>query len=75
MPKVDLGRPATYQDLVDARHAWLVDPIIRTLEVLRLDGTRCTLLDTHTGNATVRAEPFEVMALELGLLWEDGTTA
>jgi Uma2 family endonuclease len=53
------------------RHAWLVDPILRTLEVLRLEGGRWSLLDTLVGNAVVRAEPFEALDLELGALWED----
>lgn len=53
------------------QHAWLVDPILRTLEVLRLDGVHWTLLDTHVGSVTVRAEPFEAVELELGRLWND----
>jgi hypothetical protein len=52
------------------RHAWLVDPLLRTLEVLRLERGRWVLLDTHRDDARVRAEPFEVFELELGLLWE-----
>jgi Uma2 family endonuclease len=54
-------------------HAWLVDPIVRTVEILRLHEGRWILLDTHAGRATVRAEPFETFELELELLWpEDG---
>lgn len=52
------------------RHLWLVDPELRTLEVYRLESGRWSLLDTHVGEVTVRAEPFEVLALELGSLWE-----
>jgi Uma2 family endonuclease len=52
-------------------HAWLVDPMLRTLEVLRLEAGRWTLLDTHSGSVTVRAEPFEAIELELGGLWEE----
>jgi Uma2 family endonuclease len=53
------------------RHAWLVDPVVRSLEVLRLEDGRWTLLDTHVGDATVRAEPFEAVELVLSPLWED----
>jgi Uma2 family endonuclease len=53
------------------RHAWLVDPLARTLEVLRLEGAHWTLIDTHTGEAVVRAEPFEAVELELGALWAE----
>jgi Uma2 family endonuclease len=52
------------------RHAWLVDPIARSLEVLRLEGAHWTLLDVHLGDVTVRAEPFEALELELEALWE-----
>ena len=53
------------------KHAWLVDPLARSLEVLRLEHGRWSLLDTHAGNAVVRAEPFEAIELELGALWEE----
>jgi len=52
-------------------HAWLVDPLARTLEVLRLEGGRWVLLATHAGNDIVRAEPFVDVDLELCLLWSD----
>jgi Uma2 family endonuclease len=55
-------------------HVWLVDPVTRTLEVLRRDGTRWTLLGTHAGQDVVRAEPFEELELSLPQLWgEEGT--
>ena len=54
-------------------HAWLVDPIARTLEVLRLENGRWLILATHTGSETVRAEPFDQIDLELRSLWTDGT--
>jgi Uma2 family endonuclease len=52
-------------------HAWLVDPIARTLEVLRLGDGRWTILSTWSGLVTIRAEPFDAMDLDLSLLWED----
>jgi Uma2 family endonuclease len=53
------------------RHAWLVDPILRTLEALRLDGGLWSILATHKDDARVRAEPFDAIELELGILWAD----
>ncbi|HEX8820960.1 MAG TPA: Uma2 family endonuclease [Archangium sp.] len=50
---------------------WLVDPEVRTLEVLQLDGRRYTLRALHSGTDTVRAEPFEALALSLRLLWAE----
>ena len=52
-------------------HAWLVDPVARTLEVLRLEAGRWTILATHAGDEVVRAEPFADIDLELALLWAD----
>jgi Uma2 family endonuclease len=55
----------------EVRHAWLIDPMARTLEVLRLDAGRWTILSTHAGTEVVRAEPFDAVEFELGLLWAD----
>jgi Uma2 family endonuclease len=54
------------------RHAWLVDPIEQTLEVLRLDQERWTIVTAAGGAEVVRAEPFEAIELELARLWADG---
>jgi Uma2 family endonuclease len=50
-------------------HAWLVDPIARTLEVFRREGERWSVLGTWRDEARVRAEPFEAFELELSALW------
>lgn len=50
-------------------HYWLIEPEARTLEVLRLDGDGYRIAATFEGDAKVRAEPFEAVELELGLLW------
>ncbi len=52
-------------------HAWLIDPLARTLEVMGLDAGRWTLLATHGGPAVVRAEPFEQIGLDLASVWGD----
>ena len=46
-----------------------MDPIARTLEVLRLEGGRWSILVTHAGEATVRVEPFEAIEFGLGEFW------
>ncbi|MCY1030031.1 Uma2 family endonuclease [Corallococcus sp. BB11-1] len=53
------------------KHVWLVDPLQRTLEVFRLEGPHYLLLATHEEEAVVQVEPFEALALELRVLWED----
>jgi Uma2 family endonuclease len=52
-------------------HAWLIDPVARTLEVLRLAAGRWTILAAHTGSDVVRADPFAEIELELQALWAD----
>jgi Uma2 family endonuclease len=52
-------------------HAWLVDPLARTLEAMRLETDKWLLLGVHKDGARVRAEPFEAFELELGVLWAD----
>jgi len=51
------------------RHAWLLDPIGRALEVLALDGDGGRLVATWRGSAVVRAVPFDAIELELAALW------
>ncbi|HEX8822768.1 MAG TPA: Uma2 family endonuclease [Archangium sp.] len=50
-------------------HAWLVDPLARTLEVFRREPSGWLLTATHAGVETVRAEPFDAVPLGLGTLW------
>jgi Uma2 family endonuclease len=50
-------------------HAWLVDPLQQTLEVLRLESERWSLVATHEANAKVRAEPFDALELALRTHW------
>lgn len=52
-------------------HAWLLDPLARTLEALRLERGRWTILATHAGAEKVRAEPFTEIELDLSALWAD----
>ncbi len=53
------------------RQVWLLDPERRTLEVLRLEGRRYSLLALYSGEDNVRAEPFPSLTLPLRLLWEE----
>jgi Uma2 family endonuclease len=50
-------------------HAWLLNPAIQTLEVLRLESQRWSLIAAHEGSARVRAEPFTDIELDLAGLW------
>ena len=50
-------------------HLWLVNPLSRTLEVFRRSPEGWLLLATHAEDERVRAEPFDAIELELGVLW------
>ena len=50
-------------------HAWLVNPLRQTLEVLGLESGSWRQLGAHEGNANVRARPFDAIELELSTLW------
>jgi hypothetical protein len=50
-------------------HVWLVDPLERMVEVLRLDGDSYRLVITRGGTDRVRLEPFGAIEIELEALW------
>jgi Uma2 family endonuclease len=54
-------------------HAWLIDPLARTLEVRRLVDGAWTIVAIHSGEDIVRAEPFEAVEIELPRIWDDPT--
>jgi Uma2 family endonuclease len=51
------------------RHLWILDPVVKTLEVYRLENERCVLVDTFAAEERVRAEPFDQVELDLSALW------
>ncbi len=66
---LDRARKMTVYAREGVRHLWLVDPVLQTLEVFRLEHGGWFLLGTHVHEERVRAEPFEVLELELAALW------
>lgn len=53
------------------KHLWLVDPLARTLEVLKLENNRWVLFHSFAEKDKFRAEPFEAMEFDLSNLWAD----
>lgn len=55
-------------------HAWLVDANARTIEALKLEGERWTILGVYSpegeGPSLARIEPFDAVELDLASLWE-----
>jgi Uma2 family endonuclease len=48
---------------------WIVDPIVRTLEVYRREDARWVVASAHGGVDVVRAEPFDAVELRLSRWW------
>jgi Uma2 family endonuclease len=66
---VDRGKKMRVFRREGVGHVWLVSPELQTLEVYRLEHGRYSLLDAHSADAVVRAEPFELVELALARLW------
>lgn len=67
---IDRGSKMLAYGCAGVRNVWLVDPDLRTLEVYRSEEGAWSLLGVYEEAQTVRAEPFEALALELGPLWQ-----
>jgi Uma2 family endonuclease len=69
--QLDRGKKLAIYAREHVPHAWLIDPLARTFEVLRLENGRWSILATHAGAEAVRAEPFGEIELDLSALWID----
>ncbi|MFO0619408.1 MAG: Uma2 family endonuclease [Polyangiaceae bacterium] len=73
--RIDRGEKMDIFAREGVRHAWLVEPRRKYLEVFRLEVSagvaRWLRIALHAGDAVVHAEPFEELALQLDLLWTD----
>jgi Uma2 family endonuclease len=50
-------------------HVWFVNPLVRTLELLCLDGASYRIAAVYRDDTPVRAAPFDAIELELATLW------
>lgn len=51
------------------RWVWLLDPLARTLEVLRWEGKAWVVAGNYGGDQVIEAEPFEAARIDLLPLW------
>ncbi len=65
----DRGEKMPFYARAGVDHAWLADPIERTLEVFRRDERVFRPVATWRGDVRVRAEPFDAIELDLALVW------
>jgi Uma2 family endonuclease len=66
---IDRARKLRIYAREEVGHAWLIDPAVRTLEVLRRHEKSWLLVTTFSDRERVRAEPFDAVELDLGALW------
>jgi Uma2 family endonuclease len=66
---LDRGRKLRIYAREGVAHAWLVDPLQQTLEVLALAAGSLEPVAEHQGKASIRACPFDDLELELRALW------
>jgi len=69
--KIDRSDKLTIYAREGVRNAWLLDPSAHTLEVLRPENGRWTIVGVHGDEAPIRAEPFDAVALSLRELWPE----
>lgn len=67
--RIDRGKKMRIYRREGVGHVWLLSPVLQTLEVYRLERNQWILVETFEGDDAVRAEPFEVIELELADLW------
>jgi Uma2 family endonuclease len=67
--RIDRGRKLRIYANAGIAHAWFVNPVERTLEVLRLREGAWTIVAVCSGPDAVRVEPFDAIELPLGRLW------
>ncbi|HZA50610.1 MAG TPA: Uma2 family endonuclease [Myxococcaceae bacterium] len=66
---VDRARKLPRYHEVGVSHAWVIDPLERTLEVLERHDRGWLLTGTYGEHAEVRASPFQELLLPLASLW------
>ena len=66
---LDRGKKLRIYAREGVAHAWLLDPLRHTLEVMALGAGRWTALSSYEGESGVRAVPFDPIELELRALW------
>lgn len=54
------------------KHAWLVTPPHKSIDVLRLAGKNWLLVDSLTHDDRGVVEPFDDLEIDLGRIWPDG---
>ncbi len=73
--KIDRGRKMRIYARAGIDHLWLVDPVVRLLEIHRRQDRTWVLIATYGDDDVVRAEPFDAIELALTDWWVWGGAA
>jgi len=55
--------------VLGVKHAWIVDPVAKTIEIFRHDGEHWLLITTFADQEPMRAEPFDAVVIEIKYFW------
>ena len=69
--RIDRSRKMRIYAREGVQQLWLLDPLVRTLEVLWLENARWVVIATHGDRDIVRVEPFDAIEIGLSTLWPD----
>jgi Uma2 family endonuclease len=67
--RIDRSRKMRIYSRESVAHLWLVDPLVRTVEVYRLSGGQWTMVGVPCADERARIEPFADVELALGRWW------
>ena len=70
--RVDRSRKMRLYAREGVGHLWIVDPVLRTVEVYRLHEGEWIVAVVHAGEASARLEPFAEIELAVGRWWLEG---
>ena len=68
---IDRGRRLRAYAREQVAHLWFVDPLVRTIEVYRLEGERWVVVGTYEGAGMLGLEPFAAVELDVSRWWRE----
>ena len=71
--RIDRSRKMRIYAREGVGHLWLVEPVLRTIEVYRLEAGRWVVAGVQGGEGRCRIEPFEAIELDVGRWWLEGS--
>jgi len=67
--RVDRGRKMDIYGDHGVQWLWIVDPLLRLLEVFTLEGEHWSRVHSYSGSDLVRADPFPAAEIDLASIW------